>query len=60
LLSKAADGKVSISLKGISKVKHRYGRPYKGRLHGRTRNNEISASGTIRGGRDAVLKIERF
>ena len=55
-----ADGKVSISLKGISKVKHRYGRPYKGRLHGQTWNNEISASGAIGGGRDAVLKIERF
>jgi hypothetical protein len=51
---------VSISLKGISKVKHRYGRPYRGRMHGRTRNNKISASGTIGGGRDAVLKIERF
>jgi hypothetical protein len=55
-----SDGKVSISLKGISKVKHRYGRAYDGQLHGRTQKNEISASGTIGGGRDAVLKIERF
>ena len=54
------EGNVSVTIDGVSKAKHRYGRPYHGRLTGKARAKSISATGKFDTGRGALIKLQRL